>query len=787
MPAAEFAPRIQRLNTAVGKIKRLEDWSTTFNVSAVLILIVGLALFLALFFGLPSQSRVAPLVIVGVAVIMAVGSCLFAAFRESDKVRYVLMKFTRSWSARDRAEGRNLEWNIAAHPVQSYWTPALWFKPTRGLWAVEALDPALARYQIQMASDRFKPEYFGKKDGKQRQHLEGQLIVFPLKVLIKVPLMHPTSASGSRGAAAPAIARANAAEANAAAHSLPHSASAKEVDAGTGSGSAVDVDADADADVDADADADADVSEDGEEDVDVGDEDVEVDDDSVVAPTISMAGLAGSSGPPPPGELAAAVSGSVAGGDVAPDGSQAAALPQAAATWPAPRSPRKRARKAKGRSNKRRTAKKVRHEGTGNSSTMGFVGFGAFAAAGADSAPGGGGGEDELLGREEGLGTDDDMGGPVDLEGEEKVDLDGALLGGRQYRIRAFSLPRHANRLYMLTMDLAKILGLRDSHFFYVKNPGIRRVLASQEDKESLLAREMLAPSLRSRPLGIMTARSAFKIFGHRIVLGGRPVRDDYFCSGKTEQTGPMGPPDTIMAVGAYVKLEGRHDDTGVEFSGSTSGGTWSLARAAVYGTSGGSGGMGAGNANGGGGSGVGGVPRPSKAVLLQRSAALASDYNIILAYQRRDKRFADVHTGVEQLPQLTQPAGVRIERSMAPTPLVGLDRFAMIVDTLSEPEDDYEEDDEDAEEGLGGEAEDGLGADGGGGRERRKPRVWRTLDHGAASFATGRATPARIGRWFRKAQILTLSTGRAMHSRHTFPRRVQQCFHPRQWGPPGL
>ncbi|KAJ1548102.1 hypothetical protein HK405_004211 [Cladochytrium tenue] len=137
--------------------------------------------------------------------------------------------------------------------------------------------------------------------------------------------------------------------------------------------------------------------------------------------------------------------------------------------------------------------------------------------------------------------------------GDEDVEVDDDSEEGRHYRIRAFLLPQHANRLYMMTMDLTKILGLRDSHFFYVKNPGIRRVLASREDKESLLAREMLAPSLRSRPLVIMTARSAFKIFGHRIVLGGRPVRDDYFCSGKTEQTGPMGSPDTIITVGVCL------------------------------------------------------------------------------------------------------------------------------------------------------------------------------------------------------------------------------------------
>ncbi|KAJ1567392.1 ATP-dependent RNA helicase mtr4, partial [Cladochytrium tenue] len=360
----------------------------------------------------------------------------------------------------------------------------------------------------------------------------------------------------------------------------------------------------------------------------------EVDDDSVVTPTTSMAGLA-------------AVSGSVVGGDVAPDGSLGAALPQAAAMWPAPRSPRKRVRKAKGRSNKRRTAKKMRYEGTGNSSTMGFVRFGTFTAAGAaDPAPCGEGSEDELLDWEEGLGTDDDVGGLVDLEREEKVNLDGALLGGRQCRIRAFLLPQHANRLFL---DCA-------TRTSFAETPGIRRVLASQEDKESLLAREMLAPSLRSRPLGIMTARSAFKIFGHRIVLCGWPVRDDYFCSSKTEQTGLMGPPDTIIAVGAYVKLEGQHDDRGADFSvaGSNSGGTWSLARAEEHGTSGGSGGMSAGNSNSSGGSGVDGVSRASKAVLLQRSTVLASDYNIVLAYQRHDQQFVDVHTGVEQLLQST-------------------------------------------------------------------------------------------------------------------------------------
>jgi hypothetical protein len=123
----------------------------------------------------------------------------------------------------------------------------------------------------------------------------------------------------------------------------------------------------------------------------------------------------------------------------------------------------------------------------------------------------------------------------IDEIGETKVDEDGELLEGRQYKIPTFVLPRHPSRLYMLTVDVAKTLGFKDTHVFLNKNPSFPKLVATDQDREAMQDQDLVPSQLRNKTISILSARSVFKGFGHKIVKKGRVVKDDYAVGDREE------------------------------------------------------------------------------------------------------------------------------------------------------------------------------------------------------------------------------------------------------------
>lgn len=115
-----------------------------------------------------------------------------------------------------------------------------------------------------------------------------------------------------------------------------------------------------------------------------------------------------------------------------------------------------------------------------------------------------------------------------DDAGDAKVDEDGNLQGGREYRVRTFTIMSRGDRLYMLSTEPARCCGFRDSYLFFTKHPKLYKVLISEEEKMDLIARDILPNSYKGRNIGVVTARSVFREFGARIIVGGRRVIDDY-------------------------------------------------------------------------------------------------------------------------------------------------------------------------------------------------------------------------------------------------------------------
>lgn len=124
--------------------------------------------------------------------------------------------------------------------------------------------------------------------------------------------------------------------------------------------------------------------------------------------------------------------------------------------------------------------------------------------------------------------VDDEALVDFDEEGNAKVDSMGNLQGGREYRVRTFKVNGRGERLYMLSTEPARCCGFRDSYLFFAKHPKLFKVLLGEAEKMNLIHREILPSSYKGRNIGVVTARSVFREFGARIIVGGRRVTDDY-------------------------------------------------------------------------------------------------------------------------------------------------------------------------------------------------------------------------------------------------------------------
>jgi hypothetical protein len=60
-------------------------------------------------------------------------------------------------------------------------------------------------------------------------------------------------------------------------------------------------------------------------------------------------------------------------------------------------------------------------------------------------------------------------------------------------------------------------------------------VNGTEQDREHLKKLGILPSQLRNRPITMIRARNLFRIFGHKVIRRGRPVRDDYHCNGMEE------------------------------------------------------------------------------------------------------------------------------------------------------------------------------------------------------------------------------------------------------------
>ncbi|EEP82470.1 hypothetical protein UREG_07335 [Uncinocarpus reesii 1704] len=239
---------------------------------------------------------------------------------------------------------------------------------------------------------------------------------------------------------------------------------------------------------------------------------------------------------------------------------------------------------------------------------------------------------------------------PEDPEGEQKVDKLGNLLGGREYRVRTFTILDRGERHYMLSTEPARCIGFRDSYLFFQKHKLLYKIIIDDDAKRNLIERDIIPHSYKGRAIGVVTARSVFREFGAKIIIGGRKVIDDYHAQAARERgdvEGELAVPEDILPGPGETYDRNRY----VAWHGASS----------VY------------------HSGAPSVPMPAGKVMdakkkkvvvtgdnwMVEHARASSAFNSSLANFRREasKGVYDIHTNQMLYPKDMQPSYIRVER----------------------------------------------------------------------------------------------------------------------------
>ncbi len=118
---------------------------------------------------------------------------------------------------------------------------------------------------------------------------------------------------------------------------------------------------------------------------------------------------------------------------------------------------------------------------------------------------------------------------PDDPKGDKKVNELGELLGGRSYKVPTFKAPGRGDRLYMVSTDVARCVGYRDSYYLFQKHFDLFRATVSAADRLTMVNDGIIPSTFKARALYMVTARSIFKVFGSLVIENGKQVIDDYY------------------------------------------------------------------------------------------------------------------------------------------------------------------------------------------------------------------------------------------------------------------
>ncbi|ODV83979.1 hypothetical protein CANARDRAFT_29446 [[Candida] arabinofermentans NRRL YB-2248] len=116
----------------------------------------------------------------------------------------------------------------------------------------------------------------------------------------------------------------------------------------------------------------------------------------------------------------------------------------------------------------------------------------------------------------------------IDPKGELKINSNGELSNGREFKCKTFTIKGRGDKLYMVATEAARFVGYRDSYFLFQKHKNLYKIIITDDEKIDLIKKGILPNSYRTRTIYLVAARSIFKEFGYKIVIKGRPIIDDY-------------------------------------------------------------------------------------------------------------------------------------------------------------------------------------------------------------------------------------------------------------------
>lgn len=128
------------------------------------------------------------------------------------------------------------------------------------------------------------------------------------------------------------------------------------------------------------------------------------------------------------------------------------------------------------------------------------------------------------------MAADDELILPDDPKGDTKIDAEGHLLGGREYKLVTFTSPtrKNPNRVYALTIDAARACGYTDSLAFLRRCPQIVKLSCNPDEREMLIEVGRITGNLKHRMVTMVAMRNVYKLMGARLVKDGKWVDDDY-------------------------------------------------------------------------------------------------------------------------------------------------------------------------------------------------------------------------------------------------------------------
>jgi chromatin structure-remodeling complex protein RSC7 len=160
----------------------------------------------------------------------------------------------------------------------------------------------------------------------------------------------------------------------------------------------------------------------------------------------------------------------------------------------------------------------------------------------------------------------DELGLDIDEEGEKKIDVNGNLLGGREYKFKTFTSPYRADKetQYALSLDVARGAGYRDTLYFFRQNLLLIKLSCTDSEKVMLIEQGLLGAHLQTRNVTMLAVRNVFKTLGAKVVKDGRFIMDDYYEaeareSGKTE-TEAVVEEEFVAPAAAPRAIERRRD-----------------------------------------------------------------------------------------------------------------------------------------------------------------------------------------------------------------------------------